>query len=266
MNSAYLSNVRIIDLRVSGIVQEDINLGDLPGAAIRGAVGGVATDGNGIAPVLFKATMRRKVGRGQAYQFGITLVGPGCELFQEVITATHHAMRRNFGGGRLQLIGITEHLPDRQVQLLHNHTVAKPTGFTLAEIAPVAGDVTLEFHTPLRMIEGERLVKRFDLGVMTQRLAERVQTYAGGIDGPLTHALAATAQSVPAYPSFHWYDAWSNSRRTGKQTPVGGLLGSVTLHHCPELTALMPLLIAGQYVHVGKNASKSAGWYEVIRL
>ena len=54
------------------------------------------------------------------------------------------------------------------------------------------------------------------------------------------------------------------SRRLGRSTPVGGFVGTATYEAGAETwEALLPYLVWGQEVHVGKNATKGDGWYEV---
>jgi CRISPR-associated endoribonuclease Cas6 len=60
----------------------------------------------------------------------------------------------------------------------------------------------------------------------------------------------------------HWVDVVSYSSRTRERTPIGGLIGQVTL--AGDLGGLRELLVWGSLVHVGKNAVKGDGWYTIM--
>jgi len=49
--------------------------------------------------------------------------------------------------------------------------------------------------------------------------------------------------------------------RSGNQQDLGGFVGEVTF--VGEIGEFLPLLLLGQYVHVGKNAVFGSGWYDV---
>ena len=53
----------------------------------------------------------------------------------------------------------------------------------------------------------------------------------------------------------------SYSSRSRQRTPIGGLVGQVTL--AGDLAPLRELLVWGSLIHVGKNAVKGDGWYRI---
>jgi hypothetical protein len=58
-----------------------------------------------------------------------------------------------------------------------------------------------------------------------------------------------------------WLD---RTRKTRQKKPqdLGGFIGEIT--YKGEVTRFLPLLVLGQYLHVGKNAVFGNGWYEVV--
>ncbi|MBZ0304923.1 MAG: CRISPR system precrRNA processing endoribonuclease RAMP protein Cas6, partial [Anaerolineae bacterium] len=76
--------------------------------------------------------------------------------------------------------------------------------------------------------------------------------------------LSQTADSLQiAYNDTQWVEARSGSRRQNRYTPIGGLIGRVRWEG--EISPLLPWLLWGQSLHVGKNAVKGNGWYRIIK-
>jgi CRISPR/Cas system endoribonuclease Cas6 (RAMP superfamily) len=120
-------------------------------------------------------------------------------------------------------------------------------------------------------VEQGHLVKRPWLGPLFRRLLERLDALRGEYAGlpPVAERehLLALADRVRLVQDFtRWVDLASGSRRLGHSTPVGGLVGTATYQAERETwQALLPYLLWGQEVHVGKSATKGDGWYEVRR-
>jgi hypothetical protein len=131
------------------------------------------------------------------------------------------------------------------------------------------GRLQIHFRTPTRIVEKERLVHRPWLGPLFRRLLERLDALRGEFAGepPLVgrEELVALADRVRLVQDLTgWVDLHSGSRRLGRTTPVGGFAGTATYQADVETwQALLPCLLWGQEVHVGKNATKGDGWYEV---
>jgi hypothetical protein len=133
------------------------------------------------------------------------------------------------------------------------------------------GRVQLRFWTPMRLVEQGKLVKRPWPGPLFRRLLERLDALRGEYAGepPVAQGererLVALADSVRLVQDFtQWIDLKSGSRRLGRTTPVGGFVGVATYQAARETwDELLPYLVWGQEVHVGKSATKGDGWYEV---
>lgn len=127
--------------------------------------------------------------------------------------------------------------------------------------------ITLRFHTPLRLIEAKQLVRCFALRTFFQRLIERLnelgRAYGDGPIMPDFRPLVAHAATVRVVDdATRWVDVVSASARQQGRTPIGGLVGEVTL--AGDLTPLRELLVWGSLIHVGKNAVKGDGWYSCV--
>ncbi len=227
----------------------------------------------------------REYAPGASLSFGLSLIGPAARLFPYVFMAAREIEQTGLGrrlpanGGRrgaLQIAQIAALNPlsgARQALYQHGqpqvHTPGLPIDVADVQRAATAlpsDQLTLQFRTPLRLIAGDRLVHRFDPRPFFARLAWRLDqlaiAYGGG--APLVgrdgvEPLATCVQV--AHDHTRWVDVVSYSTRTRGKTPIGGLVGSVTL--VGDLAPLRELLVWGSLVHVGKNAVKGDGWYAI---
>jgi hypothetical protein len=132
-----------------------------------------------------------------------------------------------------------------------------------------ADQLTLQFRTSLRLIDGDRLIKRFDPRPFVQRLAWRLEqlAVAYGDGAPLGDRAALTMQLANltlADDQTTWVDVVSYSARSRQRTPIGGLVGQITL--AGDLAPLRELLVWGSLIHVGKNAVKGDGWLPLAHV
>ncbi len=130
-----------------------------------------------------------------------------------------------------------------------------------------ADQITMHFKTPLRLIDNGHLVKRITLRPLIQRLMRRLDdlslAYGDGSLGIDFRGLLDVAEQVQTSDDHtHWVDLTSYSSRQRTHTPIGGLTGYATF--TGDLTPLRELLIWGSLIHVGKNAVKGDGWYEIM--
>jgi hypothetical protein len=231
------------------------------------------------------ADATRHYAPGAALSFGLALIGPVARLFPYLVMAvqaieqTGLGRRMSSNGGRrgaLQLAAIEAVDPlagARQPLYQRDHGQVQTPGLTIttADVAAYAATLpkdrlTLQFRTPLRLIEGDRLVKRFDSRPFVQRLAWRLDqlAVAYGDGAPLCDLAALTAQLDQlslADDQTRWVDVVSYSSRSRQRMPIGGLVGQVTL--AGALAPLRELLVWGSLIHVGKNAVKGDGWYTI---
>ncbi len=135
------------------------------------------------------------------------------------------------------------------------------------------GVLRLTFHTPTRLIARGELMRSPQPRVLVARLVQRLHALGrafGADDTPgspgddpkalLAHADAITLQA----DETAWVDQWSPSRRLRRTTPIGGFVGRASWQgERAALRALLPLLLWGSIVHVGKDTVKGNGWYHL---
>ncbi|MDP9315734.1 MAG: CRISPR system precrRNA processing endoribonuclease RAMP protein Cas6 [Chloroflexota bacterium] len=219
-----------------------------------------------------------------SFQFG--LVGAAAQLFPYVVMATQLLEREGLG----KRVAVNNHrrgtVQVREIASLHPLTTTvqplyaagkptvqapglpvRPSDVALhAEQLPT-DHITLHFKTPLRLIDNKHLVKRITLRPLIQRLMRRLDdlSIAYG-DGPLGidfRGLLELAEQVQTTEDqTRWVNLASYSSRQRTHTPIGGLMGQATF--TGTIAPLRELLVWGSLIHVGKNAVKGDGWYEII--
>ena len=83
-----------------------------------------------------------------------------------------------------------------------------------------------------------------------------------GIGTRLVRQVMAQAEAVRVVrDETRWVELASYSTRLGRTTPLGGLMGRVTFGG--DLSPFAAWLVWGQFTHVGKDAVKGNGWYQL---
>ncbi|MCG8352764.1 MAG: CRISPR system precrRNA processing endoribonuclease RAMP protein Cas6 [Chloroflexales bacterium] len=222
---------------------------------------------------------------GAALSFGLALFGVTAPLFPYVVLATQELEHSGIGRplatnsgrrGRLQVTTITSvHPLTGARQPLYARGTAQvqapELAVTAADVAIFAARLpadalTLQLHTPMRLIDGDRLVKQLTLRPLVQRLMRRLDDLAIAYGaGPLAidfRALLDVAERVTVVEDrTRWVDVVSYSARQRSRTPIGGLVGAITF--AGDLAPLRELLVWGSLIHVGKNAVKGDGCYTI---
>jgi len=237
---------------------------------------------------------------GERFTFGFTLFGNAQTLFPYVLLAVREVGesqgigRRLDGGserGRYRLVQVTAVDPHSgQVQTLFQEPemmVMQPTlrvdaeGITrraqqlATQAAANDGRLQLKLLTPLRVIHENRLMHTYAFVPFFQRLVERLyglgEHYSADpsrYDRPALRAevarlLPLAASVTVVEDQTRWWDVKGYSSRLNKPHYLGGLVGDVTLAS-DEWTTLLPYLLWGQSIQLGKNVVKGGGWYQFV--
>lgn len=134
-----------------------------------------------------------------------------------------------------------------------------------------AREMLICLETPTRLVEKGHLLKpeTFAFRPFLQRLLERLESLSTAFcDTPLAvdfPALLAAAEAVQVLDNhLQWEEVRSYSTRRRAESPLGGLVGRVTVQ-ADDWTPFLPWLLWGQFVHVGKDAVKGNGMYAIGR-
>ncbi|MEW6001215.1 MAG: CRISPR system precrRNA processing endoribonuclease RAMP protein Cas6 [Nitrospirota bacterium] len=188
---------------------------------------------------------------------------------------TSHPPLAKGGRGDFQMNDeISESIYDSQSNMVKN--IQKPvTGVELLEYAGKVNPhrVTLQFLTPTRIRynpTGEKgrseVVRVPEFHHIIRRLRDRINalsvTYCGG---PLDVDFKGIAERTMAIKTkkanLRWIEVKRKSKTQSIQHDQSGFLGKITFEG--DLTEFLPLVVLGEYVHVGEDAVFGNGWYRI---
>ncbi len=230
---------------------------------------------------------------GQQCSFDLMLIGAAAKLFPYIVLSAqvmeanglgrplraNQGRRGRFVVARIDALdgvsGQSQPIYTRGEQQVQTPTLGATAEQVLARAAHLPADrLTVRFLTPTRLIDGGKLSHTPDPAILTRRLAERLDAlereYAPvsvGMDELSSHgrwyAIAQSCDLRLASWDGAWVDTQSYSTRQHKRVPIGGFVG--TASYAGTLSpALRELLVWGELVHVGKNAVKGDGWYQIV--
>ena len=225
---------------------------------------------------------------GAGLDFHITLFGEAVRYLPYFVLAVPETGRTGVGPGRgrfaLRTIHAEHPLNGDWTVLAEGENVVRPPAQPVAhadilqaaeKFAGNLGDrstrLRLDFLTPLRVILEERLLKSPDFGAIfnhiLRRLDELAVQHAGGAERPLEERqrLWNLANRVRLVESkTNWVDVLSGSSRTGQPTWISGLVGPAWYSAPAEAwRELLPWLLWGEIVQVGKDTAKGNGVYRM---
>ena len=234
------------------------------------------------------ARAERPFAPGERFDFGLSLYGDTLRLLPYFLLTVAEVGREGVGLGRgrfdLRQVWALDALEGRQEcvlaegeSLIHTPTlqvgaaqVQAATERVMAHVSQT-GRLGLRFHTPMRLVADEQLVKAPDFGVLFTRLLERIdqleRQYAGGgrRDEAERQSLLACANRVRlAEARTQWLEIRSGSTRRGEPTWISGFVGEASYLAPIEVwQPLLPWLVWGQLTQVGKDVVKGNGVYQI---
>jgi len=128
--------------------------------------------------------------------------------------------------------------------------------------------LTIEFATPMRLIQTGHIAKEAAFFPLIKQVVLRVldlcaQHGEGRPDVMLKRDIFPAADAVMLVADeTRWWDVSGYSSRLGREQRLGGLIGRAT-YRAENWDALLPWLVWGEVVQVGKNVVKGCGVYRV---
>lgn len=118
----------------------------------------------------------------------------------------------------------------------------------------------LVIHTPLQIVSRDRTLNHFDPHVFLQRLWQRLMAWSGLQSTPVAKTQIANQIRVEtAIVETVKVNRWSSRQEC--EIEMRGIEGEVTLSGLDA--AMWGALLAGEYLHIGKNTTSGFGKYRV---
>lgn len=137
------------------------------------------------------------------------------------------------------------------------------------EASPRSYGLTLNFMTPARIVYNGRLTLDLEFHMLVRNLLRRLSLLfyfhcEGDPSGWDFNGIIEKAKEVKVKKrELKWYDWQRYSARQGTKMKMGGFVGGITFEG--NLEPFMPLIKAGEVVHVGKGTGFGLGKYEVMK-
>lgn len=215
---------------------------------------------------------------GEALCFELVVVGKAIDYLPYFIVAFRELSEGGFGLNRARctLATIEAFGPTGEVTSVYdgNEGVVRPPQQNFgwqqlqarAEHFSGLREITVRFLTPTALkAEGEvATVPRFHH--LVKRLRDRVNAlayfYCGETLDVDFRELGCRAEGVKEVAVAGRWIEQNRRTRKGAVQDLGGFVGTVTYRG--DLESFLPLLLLGEYVHVGKNAAFGNGWYQLV--
>lgn len=206
------------------------------------------------------------VEKGEKFSFGFKLIGNGVDYLPHFLTALSIMGEMGIGkgrgkfeveevlsGGKRIYDGTTLHWPEEYF------TLERAT----EEARSLPGDrVSISFVTPMRLLFRKNFVTvpefHIIIGSLIQRI-ENLRRFHCGAEVPIFgKELIEKARSVEITENTtEWADWERYSHRKKRRMKLGGIVGSVSYEG--DLSCFLPLIILGEWIHVGKGTSFGLG-------
>lgn len=173
------------------------------------------------------------------------------------------------------LLGIQQRIYTASEQLVRNANLAMSWEALAATSSQYpTNSLTLHFHTNtiLRYLGNKNGVRKIEFHILISRLLQRIETLMGlyvnssVLDDTWRNTareLIRAARAVTIHRDDTQWHSWKRySTRQQQEIPMDGVIGKIT--YTGDLSPFLPLLLLGQYTHVGKGCVFGLGQYTVL--
>ena len=228
---------------------------------------------------------RKRVYRpGEELLFGLVLIGRAIDYLPYFIYTFDELGRTGIGKGRgrFELKTVTSHESPVTSEGIGNIIYTSETkiltgfGTTTLELPespfgpadPTPNRLTLSFLTPTRIAYDGSLTLDIEFHTIIRSLLRRISLlsyFHGNSNAIPAFDFKGTIESAKAVETvdknLRWYDWERYSSRQEQRIDMGGFVGEITFEG--DLRPFMPLIKAGEVLHVGKGTAFGLGRYEI---
>lgn len=206
---------------------------------------------------------------GESLSFTVVLFGSTIQSLSLVIYALQKAFDYNVGHGKAELISVSalNFTEPMQIYGAGISSVASHPSDTIVSV-PQEDSLTIELETPLRLqqnsipIEPEDITARAFFSTLLRRVALLLEFHSSTPLRVDFFDLTKQTEKIQVNKDLIWKDWIRYSSRQKQKMHLGGVTGKLSFTGLSSLWRT--LLVAGEYTHVGKNASFGLGKYHVL--
>lgn len=217
---------------------------------------------------------------GDELRFGLTLIGPAIEELPYIIYAISLMARHGFGAQRIPfalleasaIIGSTTRLKVYTPAMTHiaphdaRRNLSDLVKDRLMQLK-LEDTLRLLFLTPTRLRFQNRLQQRLQFEQLVKSLSLRLtmlaQTYSANKLDYDYQSLLAQARTATTQTEHLWqHELKRYSNRQDKKIEQDGFIGEA-IFTGKTISDLLPLLVAGEFLHVGSSTAFGLGRYHI---
>ncbi|MDP2505800.1 CRISPR system precrRNA processing endoribonuclease RAMP protein Cas6 [Oceanobacter sp. 3_MG-2023] len=203
---------------------------------------------------------------GEIFTFHMVLFGYGLAQLPLILLAWQQALERGLGKHNTPARLIAVYCDNDDQPCYRPGDQIGHWQPSQAELPPVPEQVVLQLHTPVYLKHQGKPVRKNSLSAYPLLMALARRYHMLTTSNPSRTAseidfkrLTALANTIKLDEQVHWQEWTRYSNRQQQTMQLGGLIGQITLSG--KLAPVWPLLIAGQWTHLGKHASFGLGQY-----
>ncbi|MFH1562829.1 MAG: CRISPR system precrRNA processing endoribonuclease RAMP protein Cas6 [Nitrospirota bacterium] len=230
-------------------------------------------------PFVIEPPPEKRIGYkpGDEITFSLILIGKAIDYLPYFIYTFDELGKIGLGKGRAEYEMKEVHCAGKMIYDSESKTLSSFKTSTLylesetsnpkSKIQNLKSQITLNFLTPCRIIYDEHLIKDIEFHILIRNLLRRLSLlYYFHCNGDSSEwdfkGLIEQAKEIRVKSqNLKWYDWERYSARQDTRMKLGGFVGEVTFEG--DIEPFMPLIKAGEVLHVGKGTSFGMGRYEI---
>jgi len=205
---------------------------------------------------------------GETMEFNLILFGKAKEFFPYVVFAFFNFGRAGIGRnrGRFKIKEVRDYL--NRVVFDGDRLQNYDTRIYLDFYSRFRRKISLLFFTPARIKYRGHYVNKPEFHIIIKALLRRISTiltFYHNIEPEFDYKnLNSEAKKIRIKKEdIKWVDLKRYSKRQNSEMKLGGFMGQITYEG--EIKPFLPLLISGQYTHIGKNCTFGLGGYRIVK-
>jgi len=221
---------------------------------------------------------KRTIKQNEEFEFGLILIGKAIEYVPYFIYTFEEMSQKGIGvkRGKFQILKVYSYSGLRKRVIYSGKTkILKEMHKNMdwdyfkkrAKNLQKARELKIEFLTPVRIKKRRKLEKKIDFEIIIKNLLRRIwmlSTVYGDEKLPFEYTeVIESAKKIKAQESkLSWFDWERYSRRQDERMRLGGLVGYKIFKG--DFKDFLPLLLLGEFIHIGKNTSFGLGKYRIF--